>query len=695
MKLKLNHNRGKKPKPRKNLGHGIGIDLVGRSLTAKLLLWIGIPVLCFFCVAAALVLNNVRQSVSQIIGTQLKAQSESVSGQISEFFTGYLKSAESLAANTQVQALFQNTGKGSSIMKSGEYMSVLQTLQNVQKMDPDNVLAVWAADVDTSQLIQSTGQVLTSGYTITERPWYKEMVAKNGEVLTEPYQDAVTNRQIISVVSPVYGEDGSTIIGAVGMDVTLDTLGKIVDGYKLGTNGFLILTSKDGMIVSSPDKSWNDKSMSDAGLPGNLVSAISNRTAKIITYPALEHTNYGYVSAVGKTGWAVTTGLPEDEYNSSTSSVQTTMALVYGISLILLCILLVLISLSIVRPLKKLQGSAQKIADGDLEVAVDVRSSDEIGQVGAAVSNIVGRLKEYIRYIDEISSVLDRIAEGDLVYDLKCDYEGEFARIKASLLHIRATLSDTFAGITQAADEVAAGSAQMASGSQALSQGATEQAASVEELSASVMEISRNVESNAEHAKEANGLSTGAAEQMRFGNERMARLSGAMEEIRESSGRISQILKTIDDIAFQTNILALNAAVEAARAGEAGKGFSVVADEVRNLAAKSSQAAKDTAVLIEASLQSVENGTSVAEETKESFSRAADSVHRTSQLMEGIAKTTAGQAGSILQIRQGLDQISATVQTTSATAEESAASSEELSGQAQQLKALVDKFKIE
>jgi methyl-accepting chemotaxis protein len=672
-----------------------GLAFKDSSLTVKLLTWISVPVLCIFCVTALLVQNSVRFSVSQMADVQLETQSRLVANQISEFFTKYMTVAQSLSTNLQIHQLLMDANQDSSIMKSSKYLPVMDTLKNTQQIDSDNIKSIWVADANSGQLLKSTGQVRTSGFDISKQSWYQSVTSDRKVVLTEPYQDAVSNNLIISMICPVYHSNSDSLLGIVGVDVTIDQLHTIANDYKLGKRGFLILTSKDGTIISSPVRNWDGKTMGDAGLPGNLVVSISNRSSKIISYSLLGQMNYGYVSSVGKTGWAVTTGLPENEYNSSVSSVRFTMTVMYGIALILLCILLTLISHSIVKPLKKLKNSAQKIADGDLDVAVDVHSSDEIGQVGVAISNIVSRLKNYIEYIDEISAVLDQIAQGNLVFDLKCDYSGNFSKIKTSLVHIHDTLSEMFAHIAKAADEVAAGANQLADGSQSLSQSASEQTASVEELTASVTEISQNVEKNAQQAHKVNQLSDAASKQMMFGNERMKQLSKAMEEIRESSSQIGRILKAIEDIAFQTNILALNAAVEAARAGEAGKGFSVVADEVRNLAAKSAQAAKETSVLIQNSLQAVENGVLAADETEESFTKAAESVQQTSDLMTNIADRVAAQSTAIRQIQQGLNQISATVQTTSATSEQTAASSEELSGQSQQLKSLISKFKIE
>lgn len=677
----------KKPKVKFAFSH--------KSLTIKMLTWIGVPVLCIFCASALLVQNSVRHSVSRMVDEQLETQSQLVSYKISEFFTGYMKYSESLAINLPIQRLLAGTDSDVSIMQSEEYMSVMNTLKSIQQMDPDNIQSAWAADADSNQLVKSTGQVLTSGFDLSKQSWYQSIVNHSGVVLTEPYHDSASNNLIISVICPVYKTNTDTLLGTVGLDVTISKLHTIASNYKLGKRGFLILTSKDGTIISSPVRNWDGKTMSDAELPGNLVESIANRSSKIISYKLLDQMNYGYVSPVGKTGWAVTTGLPENEYTSAVSSVRSTMVVLYGIALILLCVLLIVISRSIVMPLKKLKRSAQKIADGNLDVVVDVRSSDEIGQVGVAFSNVVSRLKDYIQYIDEIASVLDQIAQGNLIFDLKCDYSGEFSKIKASLLHIHDTLTDMFAHVSNAADEVAAGANQLADGSQALSQSASEQTASMEELTASVTAISQNVEKNAQQANKANHLSDAASKQMEFGNERMKQLSQAMEEIRESSGQISRILKAIEDIAFQTNILALNAAVEAARAGEAGKGFSVVADEVRNLAAKSSQAAKETSALIQNSLHAVEKGVLAVDETGESFTKAAESVQKTSELMTGIADRAAEQSAAIQQIQQGLNQISATIQTTSATSEQTAASSEELSGQSQQLKLLISKFKIE
>ncbi len=364
------------------------------------------------------------------------------------------------------------------------------------------------------------------------------------------------------------------------------------------------------------------------------------------------------------------------------------------IALVVIAALCVLMAIYIIRsiskPVGELDNVAKKIAEGDLDQNITYKSKDEIGTLSVNFNKTVGRLRNYVSYIDEISSVLRQIAGGNLVFDLTLNYEGEFAKVKQALEEISLSLNDTLGQINQAADQVSSGSDQVSSGAQALSQGATEQASSIEELAATINEISTQVKDTAANANAVRQQTDQTGEQVATSNEQMQEMIAAMTEISDKSGQISRIIKTIEDIAFQTNILALNAA----RAGEAGKGFAVVADEVRNLASKSSEASKSTAALIEGTVQAVEKGTEIANATAESLFAVVESTKGVVSSVDKIASAADQQAESIAQVTQGIDQISSVVQTNSATAEESAAASEELSSQAQVMKGLVGRFTL-
>ncbi len=364
---------------------------------------------------------------------------------------------------------------------------------------------------------------------------------------------------------------------------------------------------------------------------------------------------------------------------------------VLGVIFVLLLVLY--LTKIITTPIKQIENVVTEMSKGSLNVDIDYIAKDELGNLASNVHILVASLKSVV---DDITYSLNEMAEGNFSISSKDEgkYIGDYKPLLVSMKNINKKLSDTLYNIRVSAEQVNTGADQVSSGAQALSQGATEQASAIEELSATIIEISSKIKANADNAVYAGSISEQAGVSVQDSNEKMGELTNAMQNITDISNEISKIIKTIDDIAFQTNILALNAAVEAARAGEAGKGFAVVADEVRNLAQKSAEAAKNTTILIENTVDAVNNGNKLANETAESLSKVVENVTNINNKIKEIANASEEQASAVNQITLGVEQISAVVQTNSATSEESAASSQELSGQANILKNLVEKFKL-
>ena len=540
--------------------------------------------------------------------------------------------------------------------------------------------------------------------TYNEGDYYATTKKTKAPHITEPYAYQLTNGQtswLISISNPILSEKGE-FLGVTNCDVVADTINELdynlggyqkAYGYLLSHGGsYLAHTQDKGLMGTLFGDGVKDQSESTKVLARtkSAEQGLWERNDEFLKTPA-------YVAQIP----IQIAGL--NEPLSSTFVVARSEALAKTNNLALIVLLLSLLELAVIgtgivlilkkslRPMRNIIGVAEEIERGALNVQISIDQKDEFGHLAMVFQKTAAVLQRYVR---EISLVIGQLAKGDLQVAIEHEYAGDFAPIKTALLNVSASLNQTLKTIHTAAEQVSTGAAQVASGAQALAAGSTEQASSVEELSASMAKIAGQASENSSNVKTAARYVEQAVANVKDGSEHMVQLTAAMTNIGSASDQITNITKVIEDIAFQTNILALNAAIEAARAGSAGKGFAVVADEVRNLAAKSAEAAKKTAELIQRSTLTVSEGTQIAARTAQILKSVEEKANLVNESIIKIDQASTDQAVAIEQVKQGLNQVSAVVQTNAATAEENSATSEEMSAQAATLRDEVGKFKL-
>ena len=534
--------------------------------------------------------------------------------------------------------------------------------------------------------------------------YYAPAKEKMATHITEPYSYELSNGQTVWMVTlstPVTDSSGS-FIGVANCDILTDSVDTLVynDGEFKSAHTY-VMTGKGTLIADNLDKkvigqsfqvnSDNDQKILDAAGSGKNILVedkneySENEDAWIVHIP---------VTLAGTDAlWSSAFVVNKSEALAMVNWITYIMAAIGLLGLIILSCSSYYALKKALAPVNDVMAMAEKMGAGDLSAdhSLSVTTKDELGILANIFKETSGVLSGYIH---EISFLLEEIAAGNLTEEIQREYIGDFTAIQASLKHIQDALNQTFGEMFFIAEQVSSGSEQVASAAQSLSQGATEQASSVEELTNTIMDIAKQIDGSAIKAVEASRKATEIGSAMEGSNQKMGEMLDSMNSIHNKSNEIGKIIKTIEDIAFQTNILALNAAIEAARAGAAGKGFAVVADEVRNLAAKSAEAAKDTTKLIESTLDSVNAGFKVANETADALAVVVVEAQEIITSINHISENAQEQAVAITQVNEGLGQITDVVHTTSAMAEESAATSEELSSQAQMLKHLISKFKV-
>ena len=469
--------------------------------------------------------------------------------------------------------------------------------------------------------------------------------------------------------------------GTASITTSTAWLGNIVNTmHTSDTTEFYLLTN-DGRLLASMNGSLSAEQVAGYMNITDVETVSDNGRNHIVT-----------ASPIIGTDWTAVVICDAKEFLGNAFIAVLVMIITTTISFVVGALVISKFVKRIIVPLNAINGKILDMEQGKLSGdAIEVHTGDELETLADAVNSMTAYTNTIIKDIEAVSA---KLAAEDLTAEPAADYIGDYAPIKSALYGIINSTSDVIRQIGASSKLVSDGSSKMSDNSTTLSQAATEQAATVEELNASIVEISSNISANADSAGKAKVLADDCMKIVNEGNVKMTDMLHAMEEINETSSQIANIIKTIEDISFQTNILSLNASIEAARAGEAGKGFAVVAGEVGQLAGKTAEAAKNTTALIKTSLTAVENGTVMANETAKMLSKIVSETDDTAKVIDKIAAASQEQADSVKQILVGMDQISTSVQMTSGSSAECAASAEELSGQAKVLLDLVQRFQI-
>ena len=531
------------------------------------------------------------------------------------------------------------------------------------------------------------------------QPYYLTSKQKKAPTFSDPYLYSFGN-QTVSMITASYPmmDDGRNVLGIATVDLYLDSIHKTLANVDIFETGYIVVVSETGSILYCPDLSLVGEDAKAAGLlyeqpSGAEEVRISSAKSFVNGSDSFTATVRHDLSAADSS-FFITVVAPKNEENAVYNRLILIMFVIFVLVGVAILIVVSITTGRIVNPLLFLTAFMKRAAvTGDISLSdEDRRTIEKYALIKDEIGECIGSTSQFVLHIHDMEKSLRAVSEGDLTAELELLSENDMVAVSLKTMTDR--LSRMFSEINDSANQVSSGSKQVADGSQNLAEGSTVQATSIEELSSSIAEIAERTKTNAGMAMDASRLSDTIRTDAEEGSRQMDGMIAAVKEINEASQSISKIIKTIDDIAFQTNILALNAAVEAARAGQHGKGFAVVAEEVRNLASKSAEAARDTGNMIQNSMDKAELGSRIAEETAESLTKIATGINESTILISEIARASEEQSTGIEHINSGIDQVAQVVQQNSATAQESAAASQQMSSQSALLQELISQFKL-
>lgn len=667
------------------------------GLQAKMMLGLLGSLILVLSITGMILARRAQKELLRLMNMDITNQAENIRSNVDGYLDGIIKSLCVISDMDNVQSLVMEADAADANFRfenSERFPITAKELKAAHENLPENTKGLFVSCAKNNENIRSNGTTSEPGYMLTERPWWKMLEASNGQpIVSGAYEDAASSSMVVTIAVPIM--NGSNLIGAVAADVTLDAVFEMLSQIHLGETGYPVVCDGENNIIYHPNNDLILSNIADTKYSDIMKNAIvNNQDLQGVTY-TYANTSYQGTLLPSTFGWKILGCMPSEEFGAEVQHFIQIIIVCFAFIAILLSIVSIINIKSMLRPIMRLERVADKLAQGDLDVQVDVSSNDEIGDLARSISRIVDSLKTHIAYIEEISEVLEEMGQRNMVFELKQNYVGEFSKLKTAINDIQSSLSKTIFGILNIAEQVDESSSSMSSGAQSLAQGATEQASTVQELAASIQILASHSTKEADMAKQTSQDVANIGNKVKESNHDMKNMLTAMDNISDRSSEIAKIVKTVEDIAFQTNILALNAAVEAARAGEAGKGFAVVADEVRSLASKSGEAAKDITQLIQDTISAVNDGVQIAGVTASSLDEVAAQMDTVVTAIDHIAEIYRQESGQMQEITTSIDQVSSVIQSNSATSEESAATAEELASQVELMKNMVDSFQLD
>ncbi len=532
-----------------------------------------------------------------------------------------------------------------------------------------------------------------------------QSILNGNSVISSPFVNA-DNQLVVRIYVPVYNTYAAVegwnyekqLTGAIVVDFDAIVLTNLISNIKVGNNGTAYILDSDGVIIASTELFNDVLNQVNHQSDNSVDESIRKAEAAMIVggKGSADYKNKGVEGVLAYApikdyGWSIAIDVKTNDFTATLHSGVFKVTIAFIVLVMIAGLIALFVAHSLAKPISNLTNVAKGLAMGDFSGIVDVKNNNELGILGDAMILTLQNIKSITKDIARVTGAME---QKDLVVYTESMYVGEFAAIEESLNSLRDTFSVALREIAQVSSEVNSGADQVSVGAQALAEGSTEQATSIEELGVTIGDLYDQIRENAENATSAAETTDNAGKEVEKSNAYMSDLMGAMDDIMNKSGEISKIIKTIEDIAFQTNILALNAAVEAARAGAYGKGFSVVADEVRNLANKSSEAAKETTELIEQTTEAIANGSGIAVKTAMSLQQVVEATNNAVKLVDSINQASTKQAQALASVTSGIDDISNVVSQNSASAEESAAASQQLNSQVVVLNGLIEQYNL-